>query len=139
VIKRSSYRCFLAGCITLFAHFTVAPSQVEANQVLTFHEEDNGRVVDLHVNTEVRVELSGTPTTGYWWYFQDLDQEFLELVWEETRDMDPPGIQGGKALGIWLLRTRKSGPTSLKLIYHRPWEHGIKALRSFCVELRIVE
>lgn len=138
MIRRCSLWYFaMAGYIMIFAQFVAAQSEWDTGQPVTLHEEDNGKVIQLRVGAEIRVELSGTPTTGYWWYLQDLDEEFLERVKEESIELSPPGIHGGKAVGIWVLKTKKPGCTFLKLIHHRPWEQDKKASRSFSVELKI--
>lgn len=127
----------LAGCVLILIHAAQTPVQSAENKTVTISEKDNGAVIDIDIHTQVRLELSGTPTSGYWWYFQVLDQEFLELVGEETRELSRQGIEGGRMLGAWLLRPRRVGSTSLRISYYRPWQGSEKAIRVFSVALRI--
>lgn len=99
----------LAGCMFILTHVAPAAADLGVNRVVTLHEEDNGAVIHIRVDTYICVELSGIPTSGYWWYNIGLDQEFLEVVKEETRNISPQEIDGGRILGIWLLRVKRAG------------------------------
>lgn len=105
---------------------------------ITVRKTDSGQSLELYLDDVLQIELQGTPSTGFWWHFESLDTDYLELITEETRDISPGKIEGGPVLGIWQLRAKKVGTTMLEMAYYRPWE-AVESARdqfSLIVEIR---
>lgn len=105
--------------------------------VATVTKGDTGKTIEVAVNALLQIELHGTPTTGFWWHFEALDEEYVEPVKEYTKKTSPGGIEGGPILGIWQLRAKKTGETTIRMAYYRSWEGGDKAHDQFWISLRI--
>jgi predicted secreted protein len=122
----------------LVLHWSLCSSGLSELRGITVSKEDTGSSVEITCGEVLQIELQGTPSTGFWWHFESLDRDYLELVKEETRDLSPIKIEGGPVLGIWKLRAKKSGTTRLEMAYYRPWEgvHRARDRYSLTVEIR---
>ena len=98
--------------------------------------------IELQVGDVVQIQLTGTPTTGYWWHFQTLNDKYVEIIKEYTEPYAATGgvqkeMDGGPMLGVWQLRAKKAGTTTVGMAYYRSWEDGDTARHRFCVTLQI--
>ena len=104
--------------------------------------EDAGKKIQLQVGDVVQIQLTGTPTTGYWWHFHTLNEKYVEIIKEYTKPYTvtggvPKEMEGGPILGVWQLRAKKAGTTTVGMAYYRSWEDGDTARQRFCVTLQI--
>jgi len=97
---------------------------------------DDGRRVELEKGQLLEVSLEANPTTGYEWEVQDLDERILRAAGEP--EFKPQSDLIG-APGIQTLRFQPVGVghTTLKLIYHRRWEKGVKPLETYSAEVTV--
>jgi predicted secreted protein len=103
---------------------------------------DAGTKIELQVGDVVQIQLTGTPTTGYWWHFQSLDEKYVEIINEYTKPYTASGgvqkeMDGGPMLGVWQLRAKKAGTTTVRMAYYRSWEDEDKAKRKFYITVQI--
>ncbi len=103
------------------------------------NKTSNGKKIELKVGDEIHIELEGAGATGYWWYFDGLDNGLFEITGEETRVVDREGkeMAGRPVIGIWKLRARKPGHSIIKMKYYRAWEKGDKAINQFEISVDI--
>ena len=99
-------------------------------------ETDAGRLIELSVGDRLEVTLSSNPTTGFQWEVSHGDATVLRPVGE------PKSAPAGEAVGspgstTLLFEAVASGETQLVLIYHRPFEKGVPAARTFEVPVRV--
>lgn len=115
--------------LSLFVPLTVAllPARLHA---LELTERDNGKSVTLLLTQVLSLTLPGNPTTGFTWEPASLDRGILAMEPEPFFVPDSLLVGAG---GIFTFRfvPLKSGTTSLRLVYHRPWEKNVKPLRVF--------
>jgi len=104
---------------------------------ITLTKEDAGKTVEIAVGDVIQIELFGTPSTGSWWHFEVLDEEYLEIIKKETMKTSPERLEGAPILGIWHLRAKKAGETAIEMAYYRPWEGGDKARNHFRLNVQI--
>jgi inhibitor of cysteine peptidase len=83
------------------------------------------------------VELDGNPSTGYTWEAKDLDDSMIQQVGEAEFQSSNPGLIGAGGTLTLKFKTLKVGTTSLTLVYHRPWETGVKPLSSFTTMITV--
>ena len=102
-------------------------------------EKDSGKIIWLSVNDLLQIELLGTPSSGFWWRFTALDREYLEILEENTREIKPEMPDGGPILGIWKLRAKRVGTTTLEMAYYRTSEKADAAIKRLRVIVRIEE
>lgn len=101
-----------------------------AVQALELTERDNGKSVSVPLAETVTVTLAGNPTTGYVWEPAARGREILAM------DPDPSFAPDSSLIGAggkftFRFTSRKPGKTSVKLIYHRPWEKDVPPLKTF--------
>ena len=123
--------------ITIFVALMVqgcAPRDADGLSGLTL--KDDGRKVEIRKGQVLAVDLEGNPTTGYTWEAQDLDTGIIQQqgnpAYQSRSDLiGSPGVQKFtfKAVG--------AGKTTLKMIYHRPWEKGKEPLKVFSVSITV--
>lgn len=117
----------MLGVVLLLA-FSCARSNA-----LTLRAGDDGEEIELREGREFTISLEGNPTTGYSWEAVELDEEILRQVGEPAFT---PESEALGASGTQLLRFRAvgEGRTTLRLVYHRPWEE-VEPERTFSVEV----
>lgn len=143
--KKGAARSILAG-VFLFTLFISFGGQTElggmagvgmANEpdvILT--KQDNGKEITLKVGQVIQVQLEGIGGTGYWWYVENLDPRYWELLSEKTRAASD-GRVGGPVLGLWTFRAKEPGTAEIAMNYYRTWEGAAKALDHFGVRIKI--
>ncbi len=120
----------ITACAIMMA--TLLPASLHA---LELSEPDNGKNVSLPLARTLSITLSGNPTTGYTWEQAALDQKILAM---EPGPSFVPNSSLIGAGGIFTFRfvPRKSGTSTIKLVYHRPWEKA-QPLRVFALTVTI--
>jgi inhibitor of cysteine peptidase len=83
---------------------------------------DEGRSIELQQGQQLRITLEANPTTGYTWdIVEPTDERILRQVGEIEFEPESDLIGAG---GTQIIRFEavSVGQTTLKLVYHRPWE-----------------
>ena len=138
---RPAYLSLIIG--VLFASAVLAQSTEiaepypiqEANLNLT--EADEGGAFELQrIGDQLVVVLEGNPTTGYLWEVEAVDESTLQQVGETEflSDSNVPGSGGKLTLCFQAMAT---GQTTLRLVYHRPWEEDVEPLKTFKVNVAV--
>lgn len=94
--------------------------------------------VSIAPGQRIHLTLPSNRTTGFQWKISQLDQSVLTLVDQKYQAKQHANNQlgsGGKT--IFLFRGKKSGSTTLKIHYSRPWQGGEKEQRSFHLEVTV--
>ena len=104
--------------------------------LMTVTKGDNGKEITLHEGERFRIELEELGSAGYNWYFDNLDEEQLELISKSTRAISD-GEVGAPVMGVWLMKAKNKGSTEIKMDYYRIWEGKDKATEHFSVKLLI--
>ena len=96
---------------------------------LTEKGGDCGSSVDLNTGDFMLLSLEGNPTTGYVWEIESNDPAVIKSVGEPEFTADSSAIGAG---GTYTLRFSAvaKGQTTLKLVYHRPFEKNVPAAKS---------
>jgi predicted secreted protein len=103
---------------------------------MTITKSDNSKEITLHEGERFRIELEELGSAGYNWYFDNLDEEQLELISKSTRTISD-GKVGAPVMGVWLMKAKNKGSTEIKMDYYRIWEGKDKAIEHFSVKLLI--
>jgi predicted secreted protein len=112
-------------------------AQVSPAATLTINQIDAGKTVEVSVGDVIYIELSGTPTTGYWWYFMPMDSQYVEIV--RTEIIHPPErtLEGAPVTGIWEMTAKRHGEIKIQASYSRSWEKDVPPLREFWFIVKI--
>jgi len=118
----------------IFGLLLTALSACGASNDVKLDAGENGSQVELNAGQTLIVSLEGNPTTGYTWEAAGLDEQVLQQVGETEFKPDSDAIGAG---GVQTLRfeTMNSGQTTLKLVYHRPWEEDVEPAEIFSVQV----
>jgi predicted secreted protein len=131
--------------ILLILFFITTVSYAESGTELPGHltkilldESWNGKKIEVKLGDQIQIELQGTEGTGYAWYFDELDNDFFELIGKERKVQEKSGdLVGSPTLYTWILKAKQIGKSVIKMIYYRVWEGKDKAIRRFEVEVDI--
>ncbi len=107
---------------------TVAPDTVQ------IQAKDVGRTFTLRIGDRLEVALNGNMTTGYTWEPQDLDTRILQAEGEMDYTSDNQAL-GASGVFRWHFKAAAAGETTLKMIYHRPFETDTPPLEAFEVKI----
>ncbi len=111
--------------------------QTVENNVIKLTREDSGKEISLKVGDTVEIALPAPGAAGYMWYFDHLDQEYLEPTGEESRVPSRERLTGAPFTKIWKLRAKKEGETEMNMSLYRVWEGKEKAIDRFEIKVRI--
>jgi predicted secreted protein len=100
---------------------------------------DNGSEVTVSINTPFTIELDEQGSTGYGWDFDGLDRTAVDVLDVVTRAKPGSAPVGAPVVKVWTLKGKKIGTTDLRLLYFRPWEGKERAVKSFAVQVKVVE
>ena len=67
------------------------------------------------------IELDGNPTTGYTWNYEIEDEAVIKMD-EEIRYLGKKGVVGAPSKFTYTVHSLKTGSTTIKFEYKRPWE-----------------
>lgn len=95
---------------------------------------DNGKTVKVTVGHELTVTLEANPTTGYTWVVTEPTDERIIRQKGEIEFVPESEALGAGGVQIITFEVVGAGPTTLKLIYHRPWE-SVDPLQTFSITL----
>lgn len=97
---------------------------------------DNGSQIKLNKGQKVATTLEANPTTGYTWELAELNSNLLRQVGEMgyNPESNKLGSGGTQTLHIEAVDV---GKTTLKLVYHRPWEKDVEPLKTFSLQVVI--
>lgn len=139
-VKREEKRVIFLICLLgVFLSATFCggdDNETDYKDLMTITEGDNGKEITLHEGERFRIELEELGSAGYNWYFDNLDEEQLELISKSTRAISD-GEVGAPVMGVWLMKAKNKGSTEIKMDYYRIWEGKDKATEHFSVKLLI--
>ena len=103
---------------------------------ITVTAADDGKTINVRRGDVIQIELEEMGTAGYTWHFDAMNHKYLDLLSTETKGLSKEKT-GGPVLGIWRLKTKKSGRTGIKMSNYRKWEGKGKCINRFSVNLSI--
>jgi len=131
--RHSDARGKVIAVLLALSVLTVACS---SHREIRLDKKDSGRQIEIKEGQTLAITLQANPTTGYLWEVVECDQSILAQAGEP--DFQPQSHKIG-APGEQTLHfdTRKSGNTTLTLVYHRPWEKEVAPLETFSLRLMV--
>ena len=111
----------LCLCCTTTSH--AASLKIGDAEKMKLTKNDNGRNISISIGSIIEIELSTPAGTGYEWSVAKLDQEYLELIKEETIVTQTDGDKVGQpVVKKWYLRAQRCGVTEVIMGLYRSWE-----------------
>jgi len=100
----------------------------EQPATLKLNEQDHGRDVETRVGREIELCLPENPTAGFRWRIVQTG----EPVCSPPQDGFEPGKKTGQpGIHFWRFKIVAEGAAKIELAYHRAWESGAPARRTF--------
>jgi inhibitor of cysteine peptidase len=96
--------------------------------------DDEGREVQVQRGQVLTVTLESNPTTGYSWEWVDAGDGVLRQV-GEAEFKSSSNLVGAPGTETLRFSAEKAGRTTIKLVYHRPWEKDVEPLETFAVQV----
>lgn len=103
---------------------------------VTLDANDNGRQIEIEEGQILVVALESTPSTGYRWETVGLEEDILQQV-GETEFQSKSDAVGVSGVEIFRFKAVGAGGTTLKLVYHRPWEKSVDPLKTFSCQVMV--
>lgn len=128
-MKRIYIAFFVA--LALLAGFLLA-IMLSAGTALS--EADNGRQVGLAKGQTISISLSANPSTGYTWEVSELDTSVLRQV-GQPEFLPSSALIGAGGTMMMRFQAVGAGQTTLKLVYHRPWENKTEPAQTFSIRV----
>ena len=93
-------------------------------------EQDDGGTVTLGIGEQLDITLAANPTTGYQWEVASGDSAVLKQVGEPVYTADSAALGSGGTMTFHFVALAP-GQTTLKLVYHRPFEKDTPPVQTF--------
>ena len=106
--------------------------------VLKLSREDNGKLIKPRQGDVIIVSLQETPTTGYRWAVDNIDEKIVELQKDGFRIAPEAGI-GGSGTRTFTFRAIKVGSVNLKLKLRREWLGDASIIERFSLTIKVVQ
>jgi len=114
---------------------TVLPAATPAPLAeIRLTEVNDGQHVELFQGQTLTVDLESNPSTGYSWEVAKVDTSVLSQVGKTEFEQKSP-LPGAPARQIFHFKAVGEGQSTLKLIYHRPWEKGVEPTKEFSAKV----
>lgn len=104
----------------------------------------HGKRLGIQIQDEIHIQLRGNGSTGYWWYFDEPenDNDIVALVGESNEDLHQltPGRRmfvGAPVTYKWKLRAVRRGSRIIRMKYYRRWEGSDSAIDEFEIGLDV--
>ena len=127
MFSRTSVRrmviCLAMGAV-LLASCVAAPDEV--------------KLAPLQQGETFEITLEANATTGFSWEIAQIDKDIVQLVGSEyVPDPNAEGLDGKGGKAVFRFQAVGSGETTLKWVYHRPWEKDVEPLRTHVVQVSV--
>ena len=106
--------------------------------VLKLSCEDNGKLIELRQGDVILVSLQETPTTGYRWTVDNIDEKILELKNENFHIAPKAGI-GGNGTRTFSFRAIAVGSVNLKLKLRREWLGDASIIERYSLTIKVLQ
>jgi inhibitor of cysteine peptidase len=120
----------LALILLILMLLTASPRELQLTAA------DNRSSVELQPGQRLRVTLAANPTTGYTWaILEPADDRILRQLGEIEFEPES-NLMGAGGVQIIRFEAVSAGQSSLKLVYHRPWE-SVEPLETFTLSVAV--
>ena len=99
-------------------------------QTVILGENDSGGDVTMRVGARLIVVLRGNASTGYEWELAELDGSVVEHTDWSSQYGCAASVDGCAHTERWTYTALSPGSTTLRMIYHQPWEE-VEPARTF--------
>ncbi len=124
----------VAGCGSVQGGMVNADTAATEAPEVILDVQANGSRVELAKGQALTISLEGNPSTGYSWEVAESDQVVVRQV-GEPEFAAQSNLLGAAEMETLHFEAVGAGQTTLKLVYHRPWEKDVEPLQTFAIEV----
>jgi inhibitor of cysteine peptidase len=106
--------------------------------VLKLSREDNAKLIELRQGDVIILSLQETPTTGYRWAVDNIDEKILELQ-NEGFHIAPKAGLGGNGTRTFSFRAIAVGSVNLKLKLWREWAGDASIIERYSLTIKVLQ
>lgn len=128
-------KVYIVGAVIIALLLIVVVFMAYGTREVQLTAADDGTTVEIETGQVLSITLEANPTTGYTWEVTESPSEqVLKQVGEIEFEPESDLIGAG---GVQLIKFKvvNAGQTSLKLVYHRPWEMDVEPLETFSINV----
>ena len=112
------------------------------SNILFLSDAADGTSVTAHKGDVLCVSLTSSPTTGYRWVVEQIDEAVLrqeDADYIQSSRFKPGGrhIVGGSGQEVFYFALTGELNTQLELVYRRPWDKSAPPMRTWKIEIVI--
>jgi predicted secreted protein len=123
--------------LCLFSIVAASDESANGEKVFIITKKQSGSEIKVQAGDVIQIELLASGATGYNWYMDQIDQEYLEFISEKTKQVSDDRKVGAPDVIIWQFKAQKQGATEIKMDYYRKWEGMEKAADHFFLKINI--
>jgi len=114
---------------------------VPLTNALELSAEHSGRTITVATGQDIVIRLKGNPTTGYSWKVGEITGDTITSQGEPTYVADAPHrkVVGAGSTFVCKLLANKTGTSTVRLVYVRPWEKDTPPVQTFTVTIEVKE
>lgn len=105
--------------------------------IICLDEDSDGQTIFLMRGWFVHVNLMSTPSTGYDWFLEELNEDVVDFYCE-TSVAIPPVMPGSPSESKWFFEAVDTGFTRMVLKYYRSWDGPGTAVRTLTVRFVVI-
>lgn len=103
------------------------------NTIVLSHELIN----IIHLNQNMIIELTESPSTGYCWHYTLSDPSIISLVEKKAYDFNKPNIVGGTHQIVWKFKCLNPGECKIHFSYYKSWKKESFPLDEYIYILKV--
>jgi inhibitor of cysteine peptidase len=130
-------KVYIVGGVILVLLLVVVILIILGPREVQLTDADNGKTIELKKGQVSRITLAANPTTGYTWEVVEGDEKVVRQLGEIAFKPESEALGAG---GVQIIRLEvvNTGQTTLKLVYHRPWETDVEPLKTFSLTIKVL-
>ncbi|MGH4119062.1 protease inhibitor I42 family protein [Clostridium sp.] len=103
------------------------------NAIVLSHELIN----IIHLNDNIIIELTESPSTGYCWFYTVSDLSIISLEEKKIYDFNKPNIIGGTIQIIWKFKCITTGQCKIHFSYYKSWKKDFFPLDEYIYIIKV--
>lgn len=137
--SRVQWALSLTACLAISVGCDVVDDSIQSDDAdgrhtLLSHLAD-GKLASLDSKRLLKLRLPSRPSTGYTWVVEAVDDTVLKEL--DTDQEQPADALSEDSTHVHRFVPIRSGRTTLKLSYKRPWETDVPPVKSFTVDVDV--
>jgi inhibitor of cysteine peptidase len=115
-------------------------TQAAKTRTINLGVADNNGSKTIKKGDIVKITLEANSSTGYTWDVASNNKKVLRYDGKKyiaPKSTGSTPVVGAAGKEVLTFKAIKSGTSTLKLVYHRPWEKNVKPAKTFTVKITV--